>query len=141
MMENEEYSSADQISRIFRSIGSPARIRILAAIGSGEACVCHLETLLDLRQAYISQQLMEMRDANLMDTRREGRYIFYRLTEPGLINFLLEIGNLFEIPTQEIESLLNTGLNPQCCCPKCVAGTAEETNSKNEINFSTFAAH
>lgn len=82
----------EKISRIFRAISTPARIRILMAIGKGEACVCHLEALLDLRQAYISQQLMEIRDAGLLETRREGRYIFYRLTEPDLLDKLMEIG-------------------------------------------------
>ncbi|MBN1667987.1 MAG: winged helix-turn-helix transcriptional regulator, partial [Anaerolineales bacterium] len=63
----------ERLSRIFRAVSTPARLRILAAIGTGEACVCHLEARLDLRQAYISQQLMEMRDADLVDTRRDGR--------------------------------------------------------------------
>ena len=68
-------SSDEQISRILRAISTPNRLRILTAIGTGEACVCHLEALLDLRQAYISQQLMEMREADLVDTRRDGRYL------------------------------------------------------------------
>jgi ArsR family transcriptional regulator len=110
----------EQLSRIFRAISTPARFQILAAIGKGEACVCHLETLLDLRQAYISQQLMEMREADLVDTRREGRYIFYRLTEPQLLDLLIDIGKLFGIPTKEIETLLNTDPLPQCCCPDCL---------------------
>jgi ArsR family transcriptional regulator len=111
----------EKISQIFRAISTPARFRILMAIGKGEACVCHLEALLDLRQAYISQQLMEMRDADLVDTRRDGRYIFYRLTEPQLLDMLADIGKLFGIPAEEIETLLNTEPLPQCCCPNCLA--------------------
>lgn len=113
-------SSEEQLTRILKAISTPARMQILAAIGTGEACVCHLEALLDLRQAYISQQLMEMRDAGLVDTRRDGRYIFYQLIEPELIGLLLEIGKLFDISTQEIEGLLNTDPIPHCCCPDCV---------------------
>ena len=109
----------EAISRIFRALSTPARIQILAAIGRGEACVCHLEALLDMRQAYISQQLMEMRDADLVDTRREGRFIFYRLTEPKLIDLVLEIARLFQIPNNELETLLNTATLPQCSCPHC----------------------
>ena len=92
-MANMTNLPADEhLSRIFRAISTPARLQILTAIGNGEACVCHLEAVLDLRQAYISQQLMEMRDANLVDTRRDGRYIFYRLTEPQLLDTLMDIG-------------------------------------------------
>jgi DNA-binding transcriptional ArsR family regulator len=110
----------ERITRIFRAISTPIRFRILAAIGTGEACVCHLETLLGFRQAYISQQLMDLRDAELLETRREGRYIFYRLSQPHLIDLLIEIGKLFGIPTDEIESLLKMDPLPQCCCPNCV---------------------
>ena len=117
----KELSPDEKISRIFRAISTPARFRILTAIGKGEACVCHLEALLGLRQAYISQQLMEMRDAGLLVTRREGRYIFYRLTEPQLLDILIDIGKLFDIPTEEMEMLLNNEPLPQCCCPDCIA--------------------
>jgi DNA-binding transcriptional ArsR family regulator len=121
IMNTTEFNPDEKISRIFRAISTPARIRILAAIGAGEACVCHLEALMDLRQSYISQQLMEMRDAGLVDTRRDGRYIFYRLTEPKLLDLLIDIGKLFGVPTEEMQTLLNTDPLPQCCCPDCLA--------------------
>jgi len=120
-MNTLELSPDEKISRIFRAISSPARVQILAAIGKGEACVCHLEALLDMRQAYISQQLMELRDAGLLDTRRDGRYIFYQLTEPRLIDMLIDIGILFGISAADLEALLNTEPLPQCCCPDCLA--------------------
>ena len=112
-------SSDVNLSRIFRVISTPVRFQILVVIGKGEACVCHIESLLDLCQAYISQQLMEMRDANLVETRREGRYIFYRLKEPQFLDLLVDISKLFGIPTIEMEDLLNTDLLSQCCCPNC----------------------
>ena len=109
----------EQISQVLRAVSTPVRLRILMAIGEGEACVCHLETLLGMRQAYISQQLMSLRDAGLLETRREGRYIFYRLTRPELLSLLIEIGKLFGASAAEAESLLNTDPNPKCCCPLC----------------------
>jgi ArsR family transcriptional regulator len=120
-MNTLELSSDERLSRIFRVLSTPARFQILAAIGNGEACVCHLEALLDLRQAYISQQLMEMREAGLLDTRRDGRYIFYRLTEPALLDFLLDIGKLFGISTEDMAFPPNSDPLPQCCCPDCLA--------------------
>lgn len=114
----------ETLSRIFRAISTPARLQILAAIGNGEACVCHLEAVLDLRQAYISQQLMELRNADLLETRREGRYIYYRLAEPRLLETILEISNLFGIPVENLDSSFNIDTQtrdpvPHCCCPKC----------------------
>jgi len=120
-MNVTEISPDERISRIFRAISTPARFQILMSIGNGEACVCHLEALLDMRQAYISQQLMDMRDAGLVDTRRDGRYIFYRLTEPELLKLLVDIGKLFGVPIEELERLLNAEPLPHCCCPDCIA--------------------
>jgi len=129
-MNVSELSPDEKISRIFRAISTPARFQILIAIGNGEACVCHLEALLGLRQAYISQQLMEMRDAGLVNTRRDGRYIFYRLTEPELLNLLIDVGKLFGVPTKEMETLLAADPLPQCCCPDCVAQLNPTMNGK-----------
>ena len=123
----------ENLSQIFRAISTPARFQILMAIGTGEACVCHLEALLDLRQAYISQQLMEMRDAGLVDTRRDGRYIFYRLTEPQLLDLLIDIGKLFSIPTEKMENLLNSDSLPHCCCPDCLAQLNPTLITQEEI--------
>ena len=128
-------SSDEKLSRIFRTISTPARILILMAIGNGEACVCHLEAALDMRQAYISQQLMEMRDADLLDTRRDGRYIFYRLTEQRLLDLLFDVGKLYGIPMEEMENLLNSDPLPQCCCPDCVAQFNSMRISENEITL------
>ncbi len=128
-----ELSPDEKLSRIFRAISTPARFRILTAIGKGEACVCHLEALLDLRQAYISQQLMEMRDAGLLGTRREGRYIFYRLNKPELLDMLIDIGKLFSVPTEEMDAMLNTDPLPQCCCPDCLTQLTPGLINEKEI--------
>ena len=114
----------EKLSRIFRAIGTPARLQILTAIGNTEACVCHLEAVLDLRQAYISQQLMELREAGLLKTRREGRYIYYSLTEPRILESIQEIAHILGIPVETLVPSFNIGFQnedaiPQCCCPKC----------------------
>jgi len=114
----------EKLSRIFRAISTPARLQILAAIGNTEACVCHLEAVLNLRQAYISQQLMELREAGLLETRREGRYIYYRLAEPRLLETIQEVGKIFGHPIETLVPSFNMGIQnedsiPQCSCPKC----------------------
>lgn len=124
----------ERLSRIFKAISTPARFQILVAIGKGEACVCHLEVLLGMRQAYISQQLMEMRDVDLVDTRRDGRYIFYRLTEPALLDLLIDIGKLFGISTEDMALLPSNELLPQCCCPDCLAQLNPSLISQDEIS-------
>ena len=60
-----------KIAGPLQAIASAPRIAILLAIGQGEACVCHLETALGWRQAYISQHLMALRKADILQDRRE----------------------------------------------------------------------
>lgn len=118
----------ETISAVFKALSTPVRVRILAVIGKSEACVCHLEAVLGLRQAYISQQLMEMRDANLLQTRREGRYIYYSLIKPDLIDLLFDIGGLLDIPIADLQTLLRTTPVPSCCCPHCIEEISSRVN-------------
>jgi hypothetical protein len=73
---------------------------------------------------------MEMRDAGLLDTRRDGRYIFYRLTEPELLDMLIDIGQLFGVSERELETSLSSNPLPQCCCPDCVSTLDPIINEK-----------
>jgi hypothetical protein len=55
---------------------------------------------------------MELRDAGITDTRRDGRYIFIRLTQPALVDYLIAICKLFDISTNELEKLVNSDTLP-----------------------------
>jgi DNA-binding transcriptional ArsR family regulator len=105
--------------QLFRSLGQPARLEILLAIGMGEACVCHLEAALGQRQAYISQQLMALRHAGLVSARREGRNIFYRLAKPEILGFIQEAGRMAGIREEELNFSFTTSPLANCCCPHC----------------------
>ena len=65
----------------FKAMAHPIRLQILDLLRQRETCVCHLEVVLKKRQAYISQQLMVLRDAGLVDSRKEGLRVFYRLAD------------------------------------------------------------
>ena len=108
-----------KISQILKAIDPPARIRILLAIGEGEACVCHLETILGLRQALISQHLMALREAELLSTRRAGRYIFYQLTDTRLLDLIRLTAELAGIPELDITWSSSDKVQANCCCPHC----------------------
>ncbi len=111
---------SEQIAIPLVAIASPQRIAILLAIGAGEACVCHLETALGWRQAYISQHLMALRKANILQDRREGRYIFYRLKNNSYIDLITASARLSGLSAESISTLINTQFHPSCECPQCV---------------------
>jgi DNA-binding transcriptional ArsR family regulator len=111
---------AEEIAAPLGAIAPPQRIAILLAIGKSEACVCHLESALGWRQAYISQHLMALRKANILTDRRKGRYVFYQLKDPALIDILLDLARLSGLPAEAISTLINTQVYPSCECPQCV---------------------
>jgi DNA-binding transcriptional ArsR family regulator len=109
----------EPIASLLETISPLTRLQILLAIGTGEACVCHLEAALGLRQAYISQHLMVLRKADILHDRREGRYIFYRLKDPSLLDLITASAVLSGIPAETISAFVNTRINPSCECPQC----------------------
>jgi len=111
---------AEAIAAPLGAIAPPQRIAILLAIGKSEACVCHLEAALGWRQAYISQHLMALRKANILTDRRKGRYIFYQLKDPSLLDILLDLARLSGLSAETVSALINTQVNPSCECPQCV---------------------
>jgi len=104
-----------QISSLLTSIGNPVRVQILLAIGTGEACVCHLESLLELRQAYISQQLMILRKQKIINSRREGKYVYYQIVKPEIMGIIRMAAAATEIP----ENAFAIQEQSNCECPKC----------------------
>ncbi len=119
MMNMKAYTEknfARKTASLFRALGQPARLRILLAIGQREACVCHLEAMLGLRQAYISQHLMALRDSGLVTTRRDGKYIFYRLEKPALLD-LIESGA--RAAGVSLPAISLSGEKQDCACPSC----------------------
>ena len=111
---------SERISAPLTSIASSQRIAILLAIGMGEACVCHLETALGWRQAYISQHLMSLRKADILLDRREGRYVFYRLKDASLLDLITASARLSGLSVESVSALINTQFHPSCECPQCV---------------------
>jgi ArsR family transcriptional regulator len=129
METNENESPAiEQIANIFQSLGSPARVAILIAIGKGEACVCHLEAILGWRQAYISQNLMALRKAEILQDRRDGRFIYYRLTDTGILALLKEAASLSGMDAASVDALLVPSASPGCECPRCVPAAVPAAN-------------
>ena len=110
---------SEQIASPIEAIASPQRVAILLAIGQGEACVCHLEAALGWRQAYISQHLMALRKADILEDRREGRYVFYRLKNTSYLDLITASAEVCGLSFETTFLLSNSQKNPSCECPHC----------------------
>lgn len=114
-----------QLAGLMKSLAHPARLQILKVLEEeGEACVCHLEIRLGQRQAYISQQLANLREAGLVEDRRDGLNVYYGLT-PVAISALIELAQEVASEIAGAKGLDITfptirRAHPETCrCPKC----------------------
>lgn len=104
----------DAQAQVFKALTHPARIAILDILRDGEHCVCHMEAYLGFRQSYISQQLSVLREANIIQDRRDGWNIFYRVVNPQIYDVLDAVQKLTGQPKSEW--VAPTGA---CTCPHC----------------------
>ncbi|RZI89185.1 MAG: transcriptional regulator [Variovorax sp.] len=71
------------------------RLLLLCQLSQGEMCVSDLEQTLGIRQPTLSQQLGVLRSEGVVDTRREGKNIFYSVAEPALLEILAVLYRLY----------------------------------------------
>ena len=107
----EIYSLEVQLLKV---LSHPVRLAILDILREGEYCVCHIEAHLGCRQAYISQQLSLLRAASLIQDRREGWNIFYRVSDPRIY---VALDAVQTITGCTIVDFHLKDIN--CPCPKC----------------------
>ena len=104
----------EQETKLYKSLMHPARLAILDLLREGEACVCHMEATFEYRQAYISQQLMVLRDAGLVEDRRDGLNIYYRVIRSEIFDVLDAMRKVTGIRTKAVKPKRNA-----CTCPNC----------------------
>jgi ArsR family transcriptional regulator len=104
-MENR-YQQARQL---FHLLSHPARLRILDELRCDPACVCHLQAVLDRPQAYVSQQLRILREADVVEDRRDGTFIYYRLADARIERLLEDV----------LGSPGERTMPVSCSCPRC----------------------
>ena len=67
--------------RILKALADPTRLRIVAILLRSDVCVCELVSILKMEQSRISHQLRILRDADIVEDRREGKWIVYAIPE------------------------------------------------------------
>jgi DNA-binding transcriptional ArsR family regulator len=109
-------------SELLKALSHPTRLAILNILRDGEQCVCHLEATLGLRQAYISQQLMILKNAGLVESRRDGLNLYYRVIKAEIFQLLDTLNSVSGV-TPSLPA--HKHANMECPCPKCNAKSAQ----------------
>src|SRR5579863_138213 len=71
------------LGRLFRALADPTRLRLLNLMAEREICVCYFVEILKIGQPKISRHLGYLRKAGIVASRREGKWMHYRLTIPN----------------------------------------------------------
>lgn len=74
----------DEIAEWLKAMADPTRLRILHAMQNGEKCVTDLLEGMECSQANVSKHLAILRKAGLVDCRREGSSVYYRIADPAV---------------------------------------------------------
>jgi len=69
------------LAELFKLFGDSTRVRILWALDESELCVCDISVLLNMTQSAISHQLRILKQANLVRSRRDGKIVYYSLSD------------------------------------------------------------
>ena len=87
-------NAAATATAVLKMLAHPDRLMLLCQLSQGEKSVGELEDLLDLHQPSLSQQLGALRNEGLVETRRDGKRIFYSIADPKVLTLL---GMLYEL--------------------------------------------
>lgn len=79
---------AYDVAELFKVLGDQTRVRILFTLIKDEMCVCDIAQLLDMTQSAISHQLRVLKQARLVKYRREGKTVFYSVSDEHVATIL-----------------------------------------------------
>lgn len=107
------------MERFFQALGDNTRLRLLNLMGDQEICVCYFVEILGQPQPKISRHLAYLRNAGIVTTRRDGKWMHYRIVMPpnaGAAKVLREI--LEWLKEEKSMQADRTKLTRACCAPE-----------------------
>jgi ArsR family transcriptional regulator, arsenate/arsenite/antimonite-responsive transcriptional repressor len=112
-------TSPDDLAKLFAALSDRTRLRLLNLMDGREVCVCYFVEMLGLSQPKISRHLAYLREAGVVEARREGKWMHYKIVVPGrrgaaqILNETLDA--LKRDRTMQAD---RARLDKACCAPK-----------------------
>ncbi len=100
----------EQLARVARSLGSPARLELLDFLAQGERTVESLARVSGLSVANTSKHLQQLRQAGLVEARRDGVHIHYRMSGDDVLDVISSLRVLAQTRLAEVEFLVSSYL-------------------------------
>ena len=126
-------ATIDSLENAFKALADRTRLRILALLGNNEVCVCHIHDTLGLPQPTISRHLAYLRRSGLVEARREGVWMHYRVStslEPvvqDVVNAAVQVLTNVPSTTKDREQfrrslgqlyVVDAASGGSCCAPR-----------------------
>jgi len=86
-----------RIAEVLKAMADPTRLKVLHALQTGERCVTEILHAVGGSQANVSKHLSVLRRAGLVDCRREGLNVFYRIIDPGVFTICRNVCDSIEL--------------------------------------------
>jgi ArsR family transcriptional regulator len=111
-------SSLFNIERFFQALGDNTRLRLLNLMGDQEICVCYFVEILGQGQPKISRHLAYLRSAGIVEARRDGKWMHYRIVMPPNIGAAQVLRQTLEWLKEDREMQADQArLSKACCSP------------------------
>ena len=113
-----------EMERLFKALSDPTRLRILGLLLTGEVCVCHIHESLRIPQSKTSRHLAYLRRSGLVETRRDGLWVHYRLArlaDPSLEAVRQAIAHALGHLDAVVKDAGRLEKKTGCCLPATIA--------------------
>ena len=117
---------------VFKALSDETRLKVIKLLEHGELCVCDITAALDMSQSKVSFHLGVLKNANLVKSRKEGKWMHYKIDNTDYFNRLLTLSIIQELPEdilkedrERLEAFLKNKDSDQpttknCCAKKPV---------------------
>ena len=86
---------------ILKALGQPTRLQILELLKDGEHCVCEIFPAISQEQANVSKHLLVLKQAGILESRKEGLRIIYWIKDPEILGLLAGVSRLLKAHVEE----------------------------------------
>jgi ArsR family transcriptional regulator len=108
-------SKAEELGQLYKALGDETRVRIVHLLTRrGELCVCDVETILDVSQSKASRHLNYLKQAGIVEDRRDGTWVYYRLARNARPSLRAAIRELRKELADDTVALADLD-NAECC--------------------------
>jgi ArsR family transcriptional regulator len=94
-------------AELFKALAHPVRIQILEVLRRGEQTVSQLQTALEIDPSSVSQHLAVLRGRDLLETRKAGTSVYYRVSDAQLFSILDAARQIFAAHVQDLQDVLD----------------------------------